>query len=70
MSKRIKRMKSINVQHEIKNHRITQVENLNVFKKRYSRKGHVVDRFAEKAKRDEYGVFINHVKKRLTKDQN
>lgn len=70
MSKQFKRMKSFNKEHEFKIHRITRFENLNVMKKRYSRKGHVVDRFAEKAKRDEYGVFINHVKKRLTKVQN
>ena len=63
MSKRIKRMKSFNKEHEFKIHRITFEENQVFIKKKWKRK-HIIAVVIEQAKRNDLGKLV---KKRLTK---
>ena len=63
MSKRIKRMKSVDYSHENKRDRITFEENQVFIKKKWTRKG-IIAVIVEQSKRDNWGALFNPIFKK------
>ena len=63
MSKRIKRMKSVDYSHEIKRDRITIEENQVFIKKKWTRKG-IIAVVIEQAKRNNLGELVKKSEKK------